>query len=225
MLILEDESEILAEKSPVFIPLLVNEIEGDTEIEAYSGIEAIAEDFHARFLGRYFSKDAIDWLDEKLRPYVENLGYLRECTGKYRWYIRYELTDPSALPLDKIRPDSRLLTDGDYDVQVSFSLIEQMEKDLPAYVTLIGDKIVSIATVNEHDPEQNLLEITVETAPDYRGQGYGLSNTVALAKELTDRGYRVAYAVSRYNRPSQKIAKKAGFTQAGRFYAYAAYLL
>lgn len=228
MLILEDEREILASGSGVLIPILVNQTDGDTEIEAYRGIEAIAADFHARFPGKYFTNAAIDWLDERLRPYVEGLGYLRECTGKYRWYIRYELTDPSALPLERIRPDSRPLTGGDYDdydVKVSFSLIGQMEKDLPAYVTLIGGKIVSIATVNEHAPGQKLLEITVETAPGYRGQGYALSNTVALAADLTRRGFRTAYVASRYNRASRKIADRAGFARLGRIYAYTAYKL
>lgn len=225
MLILEDEREILESGSGVLIPLLIDQSDGDTEIEAYQGIEQIATDFHARFLGRYFTPAAIDWLDQRLRPYVEGLGYLRECTGKYRWYHRYELTDPAALPLERIRPDSVPLTEGDYDVRVSFSLIEQMEKSLPAYVTLIGDRIVSIATVNEHDPDQKLLEITVETAPGYRGQGFGLSNTVALAAKLTQMGYRAVYVASRYNRPSQKIARRAGFVQTGRIYAYTAYKL
>lgn len=223
MLILEDEREILESGYPILVPLLVEEIDGDVEIEAYAGIEDIATEFHALFLDHPFTKDAIDWLDSRLRPYVEELGYLRECTGKYRWYLSYEASDSQSLAVDRIRPDSVRLREGDYDVLVSFSLVEQMDKSLPAYVTLLGDKIVSIATVNEHDPDQKVLEMTVETAPDYRQKGYALSNAVALARELTKQGYRVAYAVSRYNRASQNLAKKAGFRRVGRFYAYTAY--
>ncbi|MGM9680264.1 MAG: GNAT family N-acetyltransferase [Eubacteriales bacterium] len=225
MLILEDESEILEMGYPTLVPLLVEETDGDVEIEAYAGIEDIATEFHARFLNNPFTKEAIDWLDGKLRPYVEGLGYLRECIGKYRWYLSYEASDPRDLAVDRIRPDSVRLCDGDYDVRVSFSMVEQMDKELPAYVTLLGDKIVSIATVNEHDPDQRVLEITVETAPEYRQKGYALSNAVALAKDLLEQGYRVGYAVSRYNRASQKLAKKAGFRRTGRFYAYTAYKL
>ncbi|MGM9636726.1 MAG: GNAT family N-acetyltransferase [Eubacteriales bacterium] len=223
MLILEDESEILKSGYPTLVPLLVEETDGDVEIEAYAGIEEIATEFHAKFLENPFTKESIDWLDERLRPYVEGLGYLRECTGKYRWYLSYEVSDVHSLAVDRIRPDSVRLCDGDYDVQVSFSLIEQMDKGLPAYVTLLGDKIVSIATVNEHDPDQKMLEMTVETAPGYRQNGYALSNAVCLARELIGQGYRVAYTVSRYNRASRKVAEKAGFRRVGRFYAYAAY--
>lgn len=223
MLILEDESEILSSGYPTVVPLLVEETDGDVEIEAYAGIEDIATEFHAKFLKNPFTKEAIDWLDQRLLPYVEGLGYFRECTGKYRWYLSYEAFDFQSLAVDRIRPDSVRLCDGDYDVQVSFSLIEQMDKGLPAYVTLLGDKIVSIATVNEHDSDQKMLEMTVETAPGYRQKGYALSNAVCLARELIEQGYRVAYAVSRYNRASQKVAEKAGFRRVGRFYAYAAY--
>ncbi len=225
MLTIEDESEILKSEYPMIVPVLIDEYNGDYEIEAYHGVEKTAEEFHSLFWGHFFSEKAIDWLDLHLRDYVESLGYLRECTGKYRWYDRYEANDAESLNSDLILPSTSLLCEGEYEFLVSFSLAEQLSKGLQSFVTLIGNKIVSIATVNEHDNEQKMLEITVETAPEYRNNGYGLSNTVALAGYLIENGYTVAYACSRYNRASQSIAKKAGFRKNGRFYAYTAYKL
>lgn len=225
MLTIEDERDIFEQDYPIIVPLLVDEYDGDYELEAYSEIASIAEEFHSLFFDRFFTKKAIDWLDERLRPYVEDKGYLRECTGKYRWYDRFEARDLRKLAHDRILDSTHRLDSGDYELFVSFSLAEQFEKGLPTFVTLDGDKIVSIATVNEHAKDQKMLEITVETAPSYRGKGYALSNTVALAEHLLEGGYSVSYACSRYNRPSRGLAGKAGFERAGRFYAYTAYKL
>jgi hypothetical protein len=225
MLILEDEKEILEANYPTIIPLLVTETDGDIEIEAYAGIEEIATEFHGSFHNRYFTKEAIDWLDQRLLPYVESLGYLRECTGKYRWYRSFSCQNRSSLQVDCIRRDSVLLSDGRYDSLLSFPYSEQLEKGLPSYVSFADGKLVSIATVNEHTDGQKMLELTVETAIGYRGRGLGLSNIVALADYLLENGYYVSYNCSRYNRASCKLAVKAGLEQVGRFYAYAAYKL
>ncbi len=225
MLTIEDESEIISSGYPVIVPLLVEEYKGDFEIEAYSRIEKIAEEYHSKFFGKFFSSNAIDWIDERLRPYVESEGYLRECTGKYRWYYRYEANADTKLPTELILPSTEMLSEGEYDFLVSFSLAEQLSKGLPSFVTKDGDRIVSIATVNEHSDGQKMLEITVETAPAYRSRGFGLSNTVALADYLVNRGFGVTYACSKYNRASCCLAKKAGFEKVGRFYAYTAYKL
>lgn len=225
MLTIEDERDILDEGYPIIVPLLVDEYDGDFEIEAYSGIESVATEFHSRFFGNFFSKSAIDWLDEKLRPYVEEKGYLRECTGKYKWYRRFEISSADLLAKDRVLDSTVMLTEGDYELLVSFSLSEQTERGLPTFVTLDGDKIVSIATVNEHSEDQKMLEITVETAPGYRGRGYAVSNTVALAEYLINNGFGVTYVCSRYNRASAAVAQRAGFVGAGRFYAYTAYKL
>ena len=84
--------------------------------------------------------------------------------------------------------------------------------------------IVSAARVNEYDPDESSPEITVETAVDYRGKGYGVSNVLALARALSEDGQRAQYVCSRYNRGSAKLAEKAGFAETGRFYAYTAYI-
>lgn len=225
MLTIEDERDILEQGYPIIVPLLIDEYDGDFEIETYSEIADVAEEFHSLFFGHFFSKKAIEWLDAKLRPYVESKGYLRECTGKYRWYDRFEARESDRLAHERILDSTHMLDAGDYELLVSFSLAEQFEKGLPTFVTLDGDKIVSIATVNEHADDQKMLEITVETAPSYRGRGYALSNTVALAEYLIEHGFSVTYACSRYNRPSRRLAQKAGFESAGRFYAYTAYKL
>lgn len=211
----ENEEELISKSAPMLVPILIQEEDGELRIEAYEGVRPIAEAFAEQFKGHYFSKRAIDWLDNQIEPYVNSLGYYRENAGLYRWYEVYEKSTCDGTPLtlserwDGEDCESKLLLD--------------LSPDYPAYVIKVGDVIVSAARTNEFDPCDSCPEITVETAIGHRGKGYAASNVTALSNELLKSFPLVSYVCSRYNRPSQKTAQKAGFIRTGRFYAYTAY--
>lgn len=222
MISIENDKEIFEADYPAIVPFLIQEQDGEIYIEAYSGIEDLAEQYELRFENEYFSDTALKWLDLNIRDYLDQNGYYREERGVMRWYHAYILSDADRVNTSLIREDSIMLKEP----VKSKTLIkpkEHLELSMPVFATVIDGIAVSIATVNPHSDDQNCLEITAETAVDYRKRGYGASNVTALSKYLLENGYSVAYCCSRYNRASKKIAEKIGFENDGRFYAVDAY--
>ncbi len=215
----ENEKKVLLENAPMILPILVQEEDGKTRIEAYTGIRAIAEAYEAHFAGRFFTKAAIDWLDSQLEPYVNRLGYYRESRGLYRWYEVYELNSEHPANSSKILPVTVQWNGND----CACELLLDLDAAYPAFIVKQDGKIVSAARTNEFDPCSSLPELTVETAPAWRGKGYASSNIAALGQFLLNKYPSVSYVCSRYNRASQKTAQNAGFVKIGRFYAYSAY--
>lgn len=211
----EDEGGLIAEDAAMLVPILIQEEDGAYRIEAYEGVRTIAETFAALFHGHFFSKKAIDWLDERLEPWVNSFGYYRENFGLYRWYEVYE----KQLVGGDVLPETERW-DGN---ECESALLLDLSTDYPAYIVKKDGKIVSAARTNEFDPCDSCPELTVETAVGWRGKGYAASNITALANELLQTFPSVSYVCSRYNRASQKTALSAGFIKTGRFYAYTAY--
>lgn len=213
----EDENALVAAGDALLVPILIQEEDGAYRIEAYEGVREIAEEFAKRFYRRFFSKEAIDWLDGRLEPFVNALGYYRESVGLYRWYDVYEKQSIGGTPLPETERWSG--TEEEYES----ALLLDLSPDYPAYVIKQNGVIVSAARTNEFDPCTSCPELTVETALGWRGKGYAASNITALSNELLKDYPSVSYVCSRYNRASQKTAVKAGFVKTGRFYAYTAY--
>jgi len=216
MIVYESADELFDSGTPMIVPMLIWQQNGELRIEAYDDVRETAEKFERLFARHSFSKAAIDWLDEKLTPYCNSHGYFREAYGKYRWYREFVYTDKCD---EEIQP-STILWKGEPNLS---GLLLDLDPDWLTYVTVVDGVIVSAARVNEYDPEVSSPEITVETAVECRGLGYGVSNVLALSRALAENGETARYVCSRYNRASAKLAEKAGFDEVGRFYAFTAY--
>ena len=223
----EDDSDMLDGSSPAVVPFYMKEEMEDGEsvlfVEVYESALSIAEDFCEKYKGAYFTDEALLYIYEKICGHMDTLGYYPERGAVKRYYHSFEKREYTP-ELDGVRADSVFLFDTeDIPSALTFDLSELKERGLFAFVTVKDGRAVSIATVNEHSEDARMLEITTETAPAYRKNGYALSNVRALTAYLIDNGYSVAYCTSRYNRGSVRIAKKCGFTPSGRFYAVAGY--
>lgn len=222
MIYIENDKEIFEAGYPAIVPFLIQEQDSEVYVEAYSGLEDIAEQYVLRFENEYFSDAALRWLDSNVQPYLEENGYYREKRGVMRWYHAYILNADDKINTSYIRKDSVLLTEPIRSMTL-IKPAEHLELSMPVFATVIDGVAVSVATVNPHSEDQNCLEVTAETAKAYRKNGYGASNVAALSKYLIENGYSVAYCCSRYNTPSKKIAENIGFKKDGRFYAVDAY--
>lgn len=222
MIVLENEKEIFDAGYVGIVPFLMEENEDGLYIEAYSGLEDLAEQFELRFENEYFSNAALSWLDVNIRDYLEEHGYYREDRGVYRWYHSFVLDDINCLDTSLIRPDTVFLTEKTKS-RTLIKANEHLELSMPVFATLDNGEVISVATLNPHSEGQTRLEITAETAVNYRRNGYAASNAAALTKYLLENGYSAAYCCSRYNKTSAKIAGKIGFKEDGRFYAVDAY--
>lgn len=217
MIIYESESSLFEGSAPMIVPMLIWQQNGDLRIEAYEGVRQVAEEFERRFARNPFSRSALDWLEVQLTPYCNRYGYYRETQGKYRWYRQFTYTGER-------REEILLPTSVRWEGTPNLSgLLLDLDPDWLTYVTVVDGVIVSAARVNEYDSDESSPEITVETAVEYRGKGFGASNVAALAGALAQEGETAQYVCSRYNRGSAKLALRAGFAETGRFYAYTAY--
>ena len=86
--------------------------------------------------------------------------------------------------------------------------------DTPAYGIVRDGAIVSAAVTNTPVLHDELREIGVYTAPDFRRRGYAASCVRTLAAAWQKRGILPIYRTSPDNLPSVKTARSAGFLHA-----------
>ncbi|MBE6618255.1 MAG: GNAT family N-acetyltransferase [Ruminococcaceae bacterium] len=219
----EKEKRIFKADYPMIVPFLVTEYGDTLEIEVYSGVKRLVKHHVKRYADTIFSDESLTDLNEKLEEYALSHGYEGEMHERLRWYYSFSMRNAEKLDVTAILPSSVKIEEDNLENLTTLDIKENLEKNIPMFATVIDGKIVSMACVNEYGEGQRMLEITVETAPEYRKRGYARSNTTALAKYLIENGYSVAYCCSRYNEGSRRIAASLGFQLDGRFYAYNAY--
>lgn len=219
----EKEKRIFKADYPMIVPFLVTEYGDTLEIEVYSGVKRLVKRHVKRYADAIFSDDSLSLINEELEKYADAHGYEGERHERLRWYHSFSMKNVENLDITAILPSSVKIEEDDLENLTTIDVKENLEKKIPTFASLVDGKIVSLACVNEYGQGQRMLEITVETAPDYRKKGYARSNTAALAKFLLENSYSVAYCCSRYNEGSRRIAESLGFDLNGRFYAYNAY--
>lgn len=187
------------------------------------------------------AKDIALWLDSlpcevlfsekvisELEARISSLGELSDHAfgdnddGKSSYLFRLDSKD--NLNKELILESTVLLLED--DTRENMTDCDLYQSGLACFGTVIDGRIVSAAAENplfgEAD-DGNVIDIGVETADVYKGNGYGASNTAALAEYLLDRGKKVSYIAGEGNIASIKIAEKVGFAVYGREYQCAMY--
>ncbi|MBE6639555.1 MAG: GNAT family N-acetyltransferase [Ruminococcaceae bacterium] len=220
---LEDDDALLEERMPAIVPVVISSGRRGVEAELYFNIYPEVSDFIYEKRDVLFEDETLKELNDLVSPYLFKKGYVREKQGTLRWYHSFAGYDKRKIDLSLVQSSTKKLSPRHKNNETSFDLDELREYNLPAFVTVIDKTVVSIATVNPYSEGQRMLEITAETAPQYRKNGYAASNVAALASYLLRNRHTVAYCCSRYNRASIKIARSVGLVHEGKFYAIDAY--
>ena len=105
-----------------------------------------------------------------------------------------------------------LMPDGEYDCLIDVD-VDALEAGCLAFATVLDGTIVSIASENPYREDENTVNIGVETAEEYKRNGYGASNVAAITYYLLDTGMTVEYTVDNENEVSIRLAEKVGFTK------------
>ncbi|MBE6672897.1 MAG: GNAT family N-acetyltransferase [Ruminococcaceae bacterium] len=221
---LEDDDALFeGETPPAIVPVVISSGRYGVEAELYFNIYPEVSDFIREHADALFEDEALLELNALVLPYLSNRGYVREKQGTLRWYHSFAAYDKRKIRTELVQSTTKKLSPRHIKNATTFDLDELRQWKLPAFVTVIDKTVVSIATVNPYSEGQRMLEITAETAPAYRKNGYAASNVAALAAYLLQKRHTVAYCCSRYNKGSVKIARKVGLSHEGRFYAIDAY--
>jgi Predicted acetyltransferase len=221
MIIIEDSSFPLENEFDCILPFGIRLINNELKIIVYDIVQDIADEFLEKFISDPFCDTAFDYLNMKLAPIAEKLGYELDSKRLYTWNHLYYMDDINRLNTDVILPNTvKWEADSNYKNLTTFDF--EYIQDRVMFATIIDNQIVSYACDNPHDEDYE-RSIAVETAPDYRNHGYAVSNVAALTKYNLQLKYPVRYTCSRYNIASQRTAGKVGFPSIGKGYYYPCY--
>lgn len=196
--------------------------DGDMTITAYRTCADTAYEYEKRFSDNPLSEESINWLKNQLSAFEENTGYRYYCSeNEIMWeYIVEDVSQlnknafcDKCIKIDSNEALSKLCADTGCDIEIDGG-------DDVIFAVVENGKILSFAGVNDLDYGGISLEISVETAEDYKRMGYGSACVAALSEFLIERGYRVIYKCSASNTASSALAEKCGFKYALTRFSY-----
>ena len=206
------EELVLNSAHYVAVPIEVFLYEDDRglQIVSYSITEKIAVEFEEKFKNDPFSREARDFLYEKLGPVMDSLEYNSKFSAE-RVFLEFRRSGKAVFSDIECEIISTLDTETWDDLPLDeFALDVDDECDRMAVVRHDG-KIVCFAGLNDEIDGDGIYEITVECDPNFRGMGYGAACTTALCDYLESKGGTVKYITVTTNEASIKTAKKSGF--------------
>ena len=185
---------------------------GDVKINVFPSLRADAEEFLSRFSGDVMFTEGVDWAHRRFRGFLEQHGYSTDDETGYFLDYRVEGAHSGLILPGTFRVSGgeklENLTGYDFETLSGYGHI--------CFALEADGKIVSAACTNypfilaDGDQEERIIEIGVETAPEYRRRGYGISCAAALATELYSRGMDVLYECASGNEGSVALVKRLG---------------
>ncbi|MBR4203963.1 MAG: GNAT family N-acetyltransferase [Clostridia bacterium] len=224
MIRLEDaafEKAVFEQKSPIAVPVELR-VSDRLEILSFSLTRDIAEEFELNCASDPLSPDALRSLEGALLECLRSFGYDEVDTTSYPLYDYRP--QGNSLRLDRILPGCGIIDtlEGErWDDELAldeFRLDPKDPLDRMAVMRAPDGTIVAYAGLNDISEEDGLCELNVEVSEAVRNRGYGTSCTVLLADTLMKAGADVQYVTSHLNKPSMRLAERAGMTLAQRIY-------
>ncbi|MHB1485567.1 MAG: aminoglycoside adenylyltransferase domain-containing protein, partial [Saccharofermentanales bacterium] len=145
------------------------------------------------------------------KPYREN-----DELEKYMSY--YILCDKINISYNKIQ-SSTVKFNSDTSYMNITDSYKELSKNSIYFGTLINGNIVSITGTNTailQASSGKVIDIGLETHPDFRQKGYALSNVIAMSDYLLSNDYIVKYCCNSKNTNSNKTALSCGFKEIAR---------
>jgi GNAT superfamily N-acetyltransferase len=217
-----DGEELVRETNfDIAVPVHVETFGGETKVFAYPSVLSLCETYAARFAADLYSDAALAYLADGCAAFCTSLGYTKD---KHSAVVGYNFL-PQGEPTCDFAFCKRIRRDGKYENLTTFDLSACLAADRVIFAAISEEKIVSVAVACETLTAENVgnsIEISTETAPDFRGKGYATACVAALSAHLLSRGYRALYKCRRENTASARVARAAGFEKTGDF-AYFVY--
>ena len=217
-----DGEELVRETNfDIAVPVHVETFGGETKVFAYPSVLSLCETYAARFAADLYSDAALAYLADGCAAFCTSLGYTKD---KHSAVVGYNFL-PQGEPTCDFAFCKRIRRDGKYENLTTFDLSACLAAERVIFAAISEEKIVSVAVACETLTAENVgnsIEISTETAPDFRGKGYATACVAALSAHLLSRGYRALYKCRRENTASARVARAAGFEKTGDF-AYFGY--
>ena len=218
------EKSVLAGVSCIAVPVeaFVKE-NGENLITSYRFCIEKAEKWEEIFGEDLLSKDSVEWIKNEFSDVAEKLGY-RHFESENELMLEYIYTPEMHMPkiadgikVHKISSNavlSELCRNSGCDIEIA----DDGEDVLFAVVE--DGVILAYAGMNDIVYEDNSVEISVETAPYCRRNGYGYACVTALTSHLISKGISVRYKCSKENCASSALCEKCGFFLEGTRFSF-----
>ena len=176
-----DGEELIRETHfDIAVPVHVETFGGDTKIFAYPSVLPLCETYAARFADDLYGNAALTFLADGCAAFCAPLGYAAE---RHSTVVGYNFL-PQGEPTCDYAFCKRIRRDGKYENLTTFDLSACLAAERVIFAVVAEDKIVSIAVTCETLTAENAggsIEISTETAPDFRGRGYATACVAALS--------------------------------------------
>ena len=208
----------------IAVPIQIDaDTEGNTVITVYSRFESEAGELSSQF-GDLFSPEALGYIDSRFSAPMRKAGYEYEKDFCHT-VLNYEAKKGSLAEIDAADAvfidTNEKLKEYCKDTSRDFEIDDKDPLDV-AFAVIADGKAVSVASVNDLS-DDGAVEINVETAPAYRGRGYGACAVSKLCAHLLSLGERVTYKCRETNGASRRVAEKCGLVYRGKTYSYVCY--
>lgn len=202
----------------VFVPQ-----KGEAIVTTYSFCVDVAGRWEEKHKDELLSDAAVECLKADFETIAENIGY-RYFLSENEYMLEYKFTPDMRLTksTDEIKVHkissnavlSKLCAASGCDIEIA----DDGEDILFAVVE--DGMLCAYAGMNDVIYDDGSVEISVETAPEHRRQGYGLACVEALVTHLVNKGITVRYKCSKLNAPSSALAEKCGFVLDGKRFSF-----
>ena len=202
-------------KEDMIIPISVSLLNNELNIDVYEELLPVAKEYLERFEGRYFSDEALSFLDES----IEVEGYVR-YDDALEYYLVFEGSGAKECRLSVVG-----IEDAEYSVdETEFEADVIKAEGQPASLIVRDGRIAAIAAANYLiEDEDEEVELAVETLEEFRGRGYARAVLCDMAAKVMAMGKTPTYRVSCFNKASVATALSCGFTEVGKEYYYNCY--
>lgn len=213
------EKNVIAGVSCIAVPFdIFVPVSGEPVILSYSFCVETAEKWAGIFSDDPMCKESIEWLEKEYKSIAEKLGYARFENENEHMY-EYIMDSKSQLPKKENNISVRKISSNavlSVVCEASGCDIEIADDGEDViFAVLDGDRLLSYAGINDIVYDDGSVEISVETAPDHRRNGYGGACVCALCEHLLDKGRTVRYKCSAANHASSALAERCGFIKEG----------
>lgn len=230
MLRLEDSSierDALLGNAYIAVPMeIYQDISGELTITVYSACRDIADAYISKCQGNPFQPETLDWAAQQIDVFMTQFGYRFDAEAS-QTILEYSAKDFVAPETASRQKDVVLIKTADEWIQYQNKTNAEpdfIDKNHSiACVIVKQGMIVSCACVNDAFYTNAAAEIHVETALEYRNQGFGSSCAAALIFYLSRKNIPVWYKCYENNSASAAIARKCGLRLEGKRTSFVCY--
>ncbi len=199
----------------MIIPISVNLLNNELNIDVYKEFYSLAQEYAAKFDGRYFSAEALSFIDEN----IDIEGYVR-YDDALEYYIVFEGTNAKKSNIKTVDIENAVYVSDETEFEADVI----KENGQPASLIIEGGRIAAISAANYFvEEDEDEVELAVETLSEFRGMGYAKAVLCDMAHKVIKMGKIPTYRVSCFNKASIATALSCGFQEIGKEYYYNCY--